>query len=166
MSSTRVLASLAIFTAGCGGAPDQAAAGFVAASHPPLPQVQSAGGNVLVEPKVQPIFHDGDDPQRAGLETFLATFAATTWGEQTAEYQVGALTVLPTIVLPGPAPATLTDDAVKQTLTTNLSGPSPAWGPAKPYDDGTIYLFFTPPCTTVTREGPLTSCTDFDAFHG
>jgi hypothetical protein len=163
MSSTRVLAILAILAAGCGGAPERVAAGFVPASHPSLPQVQSAGGSVLFEPKVQPIFYDGDDPQRAGLEGFLRTFAATTWGEQTAEYQVGPLAVLPTIVLPGPAPAALTDDAVKQTLASSTAGPSPAWGAA---EASTIYLFFTPPGATVTWMGDQTSCADFDAFHG
>jgi hypothetical protein len=52
---------------------------------------------------------------------------------------------------------------VRQTLASSTAGASPAWGAADP---STIYLFFTPPGTTVTWMGTQTSCADFDAFHG
>jgi hypothetical protein len=137
--------------------------GFVTAKHPALPQVLDLGGPVLTAPKVQPIAYAGDT-ERSSVESFLQELASTSyWGEVTSEYGVGALTVLPTIVLTTPAPATLTDATVQQSLASNTTGANPAWGAADP---STIYLFLIPPGTIISATGPNSiGCTDFDGYH-
>src|ERR1051326_8430483 len=78
------------------------------------PQLVDMGGGVLATPKVQPIFFAGDDAMQAQTEPFLTQLAASDyWTTTTSEYGVGALTVLPTIVLTDTPPTT---DAALQAL--------------------------------------------------
>ena len=82
---------------------------FVPAPHPALPQVVDRGGPVLAKPRVQPIAYAGDDGL-AYVEGFLTDLGKTSyWSDVTSEYGVGPLTILPTITIGTPPPATLDD---------------------------------------------------------
>ncbi len=135
-------------SAGTGGA-------VVAMTDPPQVVNGAPAGPVLTAPRVQLIAY-AEDPLVPDIEKMLVELAMTqTWAEQTSEYGVGPLTVLPTISIAGTPPATLDDDSgcptpFEQNLASNLSGPSPAWGAA---DASTIYLFLLPDGTQVNSEG-------------
>jgi hypothetical protein len=135
-------------------------AGGAVPEHPALPQVISIGGPVLAHPKVQPIVY-ASDPQTGEIEAFLAELASTSyWGQATAEYGVGALTVLPTLKIADPAPASLSDGDLQTALEDNTGGVNPAWGTP---DASVIYLFVLPKGTVVDAGGPC--CTEFDGYH-
>ena len=106
--------AVASSSAGTGGA-----GGAVPAFMPPTaPKVVDLVGPVVAKPKLQPIGFMGD-ASAPDLDKFLAELASTVWGEMTSEYGVGALTVLPTIVLP--APAAMTQDTDIQTMRARSS---------------------------------------------
>ena len=138
---------------------------FTPATHPALPQVVKLSGSVLAAPTVQPIAY-GDDANLSDMEAFLQELTKTSyWGEATSQYGVGALTVLPTILQTGMAPATLTDVEIQADLAANTTGASPIWGEASAT---TIYLFLVPPQTTesyVYDGVTSTGCTDYDGYH-
>ncbi len=138
-------------TGGSGGPPGQ----------PVLPQVVNLGGPVLTTPKVQPIIY-ASDAGGGDIMAFLGELASTSyWGQATAEYGVGALTVLPPITLTTPAPATISDDMLESSLAANTSGANPGWGPP---DAGTIYLFVLP-AGTIEQDSEGACCTDYDGYH-
>ncbi len=125
------------------------------------PQVSNLQGGVLLAPKVQPIRYD-TDPSPTDMDAFLQELTTSTyWSQVTSEYQVGALTVLPTIVRPEPAPSQIDDTQIQMDVVTNTTGPTPAWGPA---DGSTIYLMLFPPSTSVTQQGAR-GCHDYDGYH-
>jgi hypothetical protein len=145
---------------GTGGA--MGTGGFTPAMHPALPQVTNVGGLVLKKPKVQPIRYMAD-PMATDLDAFLQELTTTTtWSDQTSEYGVGALEVLPPIIITTAAPAMTTDSDLQQELATNLTGTTPAWGAA---NTGTIYLIELPP-GTIESDISGACCTDFDGYHG
>ena len=121
---------------------------------------------MLETPKVQLIAY-AEDSFVADVDAFITELGATTeWAAQTAEYGVGPFTRLPTIMLPGTAPATLDDNAqsnspFQQTLQANVSGASPAWAPE---DGNTLYVFLLPLGTNIKAGGNC--CTDFLGYHG
>jgi hypothetical protein len=128
---------------------------------PVPPQVVKVGGGVLVAPKVQPIRY-ATDPAPSDVDAFLQELTTTSfWSQVTSEYQVGALTVLPTIVRPDAAPSQIDDTQLQMDLVTNTTGATPAWGAA---DGSTIYLLLFPPGTTVTQMGAR-GCHDYDGYH-
>lgn len=133
---------------------------FAPASHPPLPRVVTLNGPVLTAPKVQPIVYESDTGL-SSIAAFLQELTTTMyWHDATSEYGVGALAVLPAIMITQPAPATITDATLQSTLAMNTSGASPAWGAADP---SIIYLFVMPQGTIVSDQG--NGCTDFDGYH-
>lgn len=153
--------------AGTGGASGAAAesgtagAPFTPAPHPDLPQVGTLGGPVLLTPKVKPIFYS-DDTALPDIEMFLTELTHTSyWASTTGEYGVGALKVLPAVVLPLNAPGTTTDMALQSEIVANTSGSNPAWGAADP---SVIYLLVIPEGATITN-GTDTCCTDFGGYH-
>ena len=139
--------------------------GVATASHPAQPQVVTLNGTVLKSAKVQLIAY-AEDTNLTDVEAMIAELSKTmTWAEQTSEYGVGPFTILPTIQIAGTPPATLDDNAVsdspfQQTLVTNTTGTSPAWGAA---DGDTIYAFVIPSGTNVESNGSC--CTDFYGYH-
>jgi hypothetical protein len=163
-------------TAGSGGAGGRSATGgvggakggaggvggaFQAASHPTLPQVVNLGGPILVAPKVLPILYASDSGS-ADVKAFLKEYAASAaWTEQTSEYGVGALTVLPPVTLNGTAPGTIAEATLQSMLASNTSGANPSWGPLDP---NTIYLFVMPEGTIETTDSG-SCCTEFDGYH-
>jgi hypothetical protein len=137
---------------------------FVTAPHPPQPQVVNSLGTVLQSPKVQLIVYS-EDPNLGDVEAMLTELSKTsTWSEQTSEYGVGPLTILPTIQIPGTPPATLNGNGspspFEQTLVANTTGGDPAWGAADP---NTIYTFLLPYGTNIQSSGNC--CVDYYGYH-
>ena len=146
---------------GTGGDGTGGAVPFTPATHPALPQVITFGGPVLAAPKVQPIAYKSDTGI-TDMEAFLQELTTSTfWSQTTSEYGVGPLTVLPTIYLTEPPPATINNATVTQGIITNTSGANPAWGAA---DGNTVYLWLVPPGQIISDPGNV-GCTDFDGFH-
>jgi hypothetical protein len=134
---------------GSGGAP------FVPAAHPPFPQAVDLGGTVLASPRVQPFVYAAD-PQLSDMTDFLAWISTSSyWTDTTAEYGVGTPTILPPIMLPTPAPATLSDADLQGLIGTLVTGTP---------DPGTIYLFVLPP-TTIESDADGACCQDYDGYH-
>jgi hypothetical protein len=133
---------------------------------PPQVVNSTPAGPVLTTPKVQLIMYT-EDPLVAQVEGMLTELTqTTTWSQQTAEYGVGALQIRPTILIPGTPPATLDDTSgnvtpFEQTLASNLSGASPAWGAA---DTSTIYMFVLPSGTQINSDGLC--CDPNNGFFG
>ena len=155
---------LAFLVAACGG--DNAATGPDAAPTPDAPppfanafdgdapQVVTDGGHVLAAPRVQPLFFTGDDAMQAQVEQFLGQLATSDyWTTTTGEYGVGALTILPTMVLTDTPPTT--DDALHTLLETKVPAP----------DASTIYAVFLPTGVTLSTPDGGKSCQDFGAYH-
>jgi hypothetical protein len=134
---------------------------FMPASHPALPQVIKFTTKVLKTPKLQPIRYT-TDVNAVDLDAFFQELATSAyWGDVTAEYGVGPLTVLPTIVRTDTAPATISDDQIQTDIAANTTGTTPPWGAADP---STIYLMLMPKGTIVTQGGDK-GCTAFDGYH-
>ncbi len=91
------------------------------------------------------------------FERFLRGLAGSSyWTATTAEYGVGAIDVAPSLVLPNPPPTVVDDAQIGPRLSSALGGHGRS---------NSAYFVFFPHETTVT-EGPLTSCRDFDGYHG
>jgi hypothetical protein len=129
------------------------------------PQVANFGGTVLTSPKIQIIYYEVD-PFANDVNAAVKELAATpTWAEQSSEYGVGPLTVLPPISIAGTPPATLDDTSgnvtpFEQTLVDNTSGANPVWGAADP---STIYMFLAPLGTDIQSSGDC--CTGYLGYH-
>jgi hypothetical protein len=121
----------------------------------PLMPQETAGDKaaVMTTPTVVAITYDGD-PNRTDTEAFFHDYAASpAWAMQVAEYGIGALTVGTPRHLAAPAAAS--DAAVRQVLTTNLTGASPAWGVP---DKNTLYSFTLPVGTVFKDQTGTTFC--------
>jgi len=93
----------------------------------------------MTTPSVVSITYDGD-PNRTDTEAFFAQYAASpAWAMQTSEYGVGALTVGTPRHLSGAAATS--DTAIRQILTSHLTGTTPAWGAPS---ENTLYSFTLP----------------------
>lgn len=131
-----------------------------------LPQVVSGGGAVLAQPRVVPIFY-ASDPMAAQIGQFLSALASSSyWGQATSEYGVGALTLAPSVVLPGPPPGTMADKEIQALIASNIAADGGTWPAPTP---GTIYAYFPSDAVTVTMDGSggatLVSCTNFGGYH-
>ncbi len=147
---------------GAGGMGTTTSSSSATVTHPALPQVADLGGPVLTAPKVQPLAW-GSDANLTQIEAFLQELTKTTfWSDTTSEYKVGALTVLPTIMIGATAPTTTTDTDLTSELVTNITGTSPIWGAADP---STIYLFLIPQGTTIGDPSGGYGCQDYDGYH-
>ena len=117
---------------------------------------------ILATPKVTAITYD-NDTNRSSIEAFFGALAASSvFAAQAAEYGVGALAVGTPRHLAGNAPATITDAAITQILTANLTGSTPAWGSPDP---DTVYSFFFPSGTILDDGSGSLCCTDYDGYH-
>lgn len=160
---------LALSIVGCGGGGGGGTTGAGAGNgadggafqHAPLPQVVTLGGPVLTAPKVLPILY-ATDTGAADVQAFLQELAGSpAWGQTTAEYGVGPLTVLPAVTMTTAAPKTIADSTLQSILVANTTGSSPPWGPADPQ---TIYLFVLPQ-GTIEQDSDGACCTAFDGYH-
>ena len=121
----------------------------------------TSAGPFLAAPKVQPILY-ASDAGATDILAFLQELATTSyWAQTTSEYGVGPLTVLPPVMLPDPAPTSVTDAMLESSLASNTSGANPAWGAADP---STIYLFVLPE-GTIESDAEGACCTDYDGYH-
>jgi hypothetical protein len=151
----RVAAIVLCFSvvAACGGDADR----------PPFPRVTTFGGPIMAHPQLVPIFFN-NDPDVATLTGFNQWLVTSDWLDEVGtEYGVGAGSVLGTVQLPMPAPASITDaqmlDMVYQGLAAG-SLPKPADGQL----GDVLYVFYLPVGTVVTA-GNTRSCVDFGGYH-
>jgi hypothetical protein len=99
----------------------------------------------MATPRIMAITYDGD-ANRADIEAFFPQYAASpAWAMQVAEYGIGDLKVLTPRHVAGPAATS--DSAIRQLLTTNLSGSTPAWGVP---NENTVYSITLPVGTQFT----------------
>jgi hypothetical protein len=146
----------AIMPDGAPAAPD--ANVWVAGPHAPAPTVIHSGGPVQTAPRVVPVFVKGDDLIRPEAESFLQQLAkAPYWAATTAEYGVGPLTILPSIVLDAP-PAS--DQAFQDLIAASADGAHDGWPKA---DLNTIYIIFLPLGAELS-DSPG-ACTEYGGYH-
>jgi predicted small lipoprotein YifL len=132
--------------------PDAAVAPWAEAVPSSMPQLVTLGGDVLAQPKIQPIFF-ANDPLQAQVETFLAKLASSSyWIKAATEYGVGTPSVLPTIVTNAAPPVNDTD--------------LDAWFKAQfpTADPNTIYTLFLGDGMVLHGQGG-DSCSAYGAFH-
>jgi hypothetical protein len=129
------------------------------AAHPPMPQVVSLGGRVLVHPKVVVVTYEGDT-FRDLLEGFPDALGKSTyWASVTAEYGVGAISSRRPVHLTEDAPTKIDDRDLKRWLEDKLDGTHGEWDPP---DADTMYVIYFPENTTYTLFGK-TGCVEFGA---
>jgi hypothetical protein len=135
-------------------------AAFAEAPHPAAPQAQSGGGPVQTAPVIQPIFFAGDSAMQTQVEGFLGALATSEyWHTATAEYGVGGLTILPTIVVTEAAPTS--DTALQAFLRSHADGTHAGW-PTPSVN--TNFAVYTPAGVSVST--PFgTSCQAFGGYH-
>jgi hypothetical protein len=150
---------------GCGGGTGPEGSGEFPAPHPPMPHLVSLGGPVTKAPKIVEITFQGDALQ-AQIDTFMEQLADATeyWKGATAEYGVGALTAVTSVILAEKPAAELADADVQAWLKEKiLAGQVPA------ADENTIYLIYYPSSTVVTMGGGalcgMTGANDFQGYH-
>jgi len=144
-------------------APPGGASPFEESAHGPPPQLVSAGGRVLTAPRTQPIFWSTDADYQAKIEDFDAKLATYDyWEITTAEYGVGYIQGLPSIVTTDPVPTT--NDALVAWLAQKLDGTHTAEGWPAQVDPQTIYSVFLPP-GAVLHDPYGDSCAAYGAFH-
>ncbi|MDB4953657.1 MAG: hypothetical protein JWO36_1226 [Myxococcales bacterium] len=133
---------------------------FAEAPHGTVPQLVSGGGIVLAAPKFKPIFFAGDSTMQAQVEQFGAMLAGSPyWHATTAEYGVGDITLLPTLVTTDPVPGS--DSALNAWIIAQLDGTHSDWGTP---DQSTIYSVFLPEGAVLTS--PFgNSCQSYGAYH-
>jgi hypothetical protein len=146
------------------------------AAHPPLPQVSSLGGPVLLHPRVIPIVYD-DDPLLSDVQTFFTNLeSAAYWEGAVGSYGVGAIEVGPTVLIHGPGPTRISTNAIPLLIAESLdrslassdagAGDAAAEGGSStrwPLPDGnTIYAVIYPPETTITDNK---DCMSYGGYH-
>jgi hypothetical protein len=116
---------------------------------PAFPEVQSRGGAVVAAPKVVAIVFAGD-PLAGPITDFTSKIGTSSyWTDLAAEYGVGPMTALATIVVNEPAPAKIRSSEIETWLSSRLSGATPAFGAP---DGSTLYALYYPAGTTVTTD--------------
>lgn len=121
-----------------------------------LPTVMRLGGDVLRDPRVQPIYFPGF-AYGSDIDTFFQRLATSTyWPAVAKEYGVRSLTALPGYATNVALPATLSDAELHSLGNQALNEGSATLG--APRAD-TIYAFFLGPDSTLTVQGQ-TYCGD------
>lgn len=131
------------------------------APFPAPPQVLNSGGPTAGMGIVVPVFFQNDSLQ-SDAEAFLKQLSPSTyWTATTKEYKVGDFTVLPSVVINGPAPSNIDDSGIQTWLATHADGSDMAWPKA---DSSTVFAIFYPNGTTITLQGSQ-SCNGFGGYH-
>lgn len=150
---------------GAGGAPrDHGAPSDVyPAFHPSVPSIVKLSGSVLAQPKLVPVFFDGDDAAiTAHTDAFASALGASSyWAANTAEYGVGPIAYVSSVHLSETPSAQLDDTDIQAWLRGKLQSGDPAF--PKP-DGSTIYMITYPKGVQIT-EGGGTACKQFGAYH-
>jgi hypothetical protein len=148
-----------------GGGTTEGANGDFPAPHAPMPHVISLGGPVTTAPKIVEITFQGDSLQ-AAIDTFMEQLAGATayWKGATAEYGVGPLADVTSVVLAEKPAAQLADSDVQVWLKEKI-----LMGQVPQADENTIYLIYYPSSTVVTMGGGslcgMTGANDFQGYH-
>ncbi len=155
------LFAAALLLAGC-GAPGAAPADMARGptDHPPSWPVASKGGAVQPAAELYTVVWPGDEALGAATADFAAWMLGSDyWTRSLAEYGVGPGTSMGVVVLPSPAPATMTGDDImalaKMLLQTGKVAPGA----------NTQVAFLPPPATTLTTPDGV-GCQDFAGYHG
>jgi hypothetical protein len=149
------------------------------------PQVVTAGGPVLTNPKIQPVFFPGFD-YPTQLTDFASKIGASSYWAALSEYKVGPITSLTPITLTNaqivPADIGSINDAYIQSwLVARFDGSHPEFGTTP--DANAIYTLFYPTATTISLGGGggspdggvpdggfggfnSQSCVSFGGYHG
>jgi hypothetical protein len=141
-------------------------AGFREAPHAPLPVVPNNGGPILAAPKLVTIVYAGF-AESATMSAFGDWIVGSSWLMTVGhDYGVGPGSHVTHVVLPGPAPAQVSDLDVQALLQSKLGDgtlPSAAGADAGG-DAGYLYMIFYPPSTQTGSflDGPST-CTQQSA---
>jgi hypothetical protein len=138
------------------------------ASHPPMPQVESGGGPVVVAPNYIPILYPGDtyEPQ---IESFTMEIGQSTyWSTIVTQYGVEPATMGTPVILTSAnepiASGTISDSDI-QTWLQNAVDSGPLVGTNS---SNTIYALYFPSGVTITlpEDGTVvTSCEQFGGYH-
>jgi len=122
-----------------------------------IPQVIDSGGPTFTAPIVQPIFFANEADVQPYVEAFLPQLASSSfWTAIGAEYGIGPLTVMPSIVSTDTVPTT--DPEMEQYLATQLDGLHMGWPLADP--QSTIYMAMLP--AGQMFQG---ACSEFAGYH-
>ena len=158
--STTGPATIGTTTTGMAGGPSTTYPAFM----PSVPTVAFAGGVVLSNPQVYPVFFPGDDPAFTNpIEDFSNTIGATPyWAAIGAEYNVGAMVGHPAIQAPDTMTGTISDDDIQTYLEGKLNGDDPTFPTA---DANTLIAFYFPDGVNISLQGSQ-SCRDFGGYHG
>jgi hypothetical protein len=155
-------------TGGC--TPDTPTAGYPA-SFPAPPQVVDAGGPVLSNPILVPIFFSNDsDPGSSVTDMilFYEDVGATNYWRAMAEYGVGPPRAVVPVMLTQAAPATIDDTTIPSAMTRLLASliNNGTDGTPKPTAD-TLYILNFPLGTSVTIGSGAVgqSCAGFLGYH-
>ncbi len=117
------------------------------AAHSALPQVKTAGGPVLANPKAVPVFFPGF-AFRTELVDFLPKMGKSAyWKAVGAEYGVGALTAATPIDITEAPNAVVTDAEIQAWLISRFDGTHPEFGTTP--IAGAVYTLFYPATTTI-----------------
>jgi len=137
------------------------------APHQAPPQVVTAGGPVLAEPVIVPVFFANDDPtEKAALEDFYAQLGGSSYFLATGqEYGVGAATATPPVEVAEMPDGTLDDSAIQTWLAGKLNADDPLF-PAP--TQNSVYMLDYPANVTITLKsgmGTSESCMSFGGYH-
>ncbi len=138
---------------------------FTPASHPALPQVLSSGGPVLTTPHVVALTYDSDVLSKDVNKLLSQLTTAAYWGQTTAEYGVGPLSVDTPRSLGATAPKSIEETALLKLIDQNFSDPTSGWGPASA---DTVYLVVIPAGTQFyynSGGSKVSCCGDYDGYH-
>lgn len=150
--------------AGAGGDPGAAgAAGFTVAKHSPYPKFYPAKGRVLKHMQLVTVTY-ADYKHTAVVESMGDWMMTSGWLSKTAgEYGVGDGSHLAKVVLPGPAPSSLTEVQIRKLLLERIAdGTLPS--PPDPYASEYFYLLYFPLSTHITGSNG-TSCKTYTGYH-
>jgi hypothetical protein len=137
------------------------------APHQAVPQIVFAGGAVLSNPKLVPVFFANEDPTiQPKIIDFLNKIGGTMYfAAATADYGVSPATTLPAVLLTEMAPAQIDDNGIQSWLAGKLNANDPAWPMP---DANTLYILHYPPSTGITQQsnGMINvSCQNFGGYH-
>jgi hypothetical protein len=117
---------------------------------PSVPHVQSAGGAVLVQPRIVPVFFPGETEAATLTDAVAKYVASSAWKASTAEYGVAAAVMGTAVQSNDPLPGGMTTDALGAWITSHLDGTHPDWGAPDPSTiESTVYVLYPPAGTSL-----------------
>jgi hypothetical protein len=139
------------------------------AAHPPMPQVVSGGGPVVVAPNFIPVTFPSDPYQTQIVAFTMGIGASTYWSTIVSQYGVEPATMGTPVILttenePPGTGGTISDGDIQTWLQQAIeSGPLMSTN-----SSNTVYALYFPSGTTITlQQGgqTVTSCESFGGYH-